>query len=878
MAQSATIGRGSLRSTRFAPTKFRPPAPPAMLITRPALHERLTEGADQRLTVVVGSAGAGKSVLLADWAAARPPSATSWLSCDRADADPVRFWAAFIEAPRAIKPGFGADAADLLAMDRTMSADIGASLANDAAELPAGSAIIVDDFHFAAAAAVPHMTDLVEHWPSETVQLVLASRYDPPLRQHRLRMSGQLTEIRDRDLYFSVHESRDLLAKFGVQMSDADLALLHQRSEGWPAVLQMAALSLRGTTDPARLARAIEVRGAAIADYFISEVLEQQAPEVAQFMLDTSILVGVLTADACAAVTGRQDAAALLHGIDAAHLFLVALDDERTSFRYHRLVRTVLRAELRARDRAREQALQLRAAEWFEATGDTRRAAHYYLAAQQADRAPALLQDRVVSDFLHAPTMPAPPVLSVADPSPLVETPERLLGLAADLLLSGDTARGGEYLDLLEHAGKIPPESALAARFAAFQSFRHGVSGQLEKSVQMALAARAIQERAQLTDEWNAVAPLVLVRVYNCLDDFAAAEREAAAALAAPDAADSVKVVMVPGARALAWLEVGQLAEAADAAAAADAGAQRLGISQHFFAVDHLRALSGLALERRDLDTAERLTEQVLLITEQRRPVFEFLALLDRARIWAARGQVRDALTTVEAARKVVTGASAVLQARADEQEALLRLSLGDLRSPAELTSRLPATRRSLLLARVALAAGDHRAAREDLQAAPLSGLTLRQALVRQLLLAAAAIERDDPAAAGLLGGALHTARSHGFLNTVVTTAPQVTSYLVEHAVQLRADPFIERLVAAALEVRATQPASAADSRALTEPLTAAEQRILNLLPTSTYLQIADTLYISRNTVKTHLRSIYQKLGVASRSEALERAVDLRLL
>jgi LuxR family maltose regulon positive regulatory protein len=132
--------------------------------------------------------------------------------------------------------------------------------------------------------------------------------------------------------------------------------------------------------------------------------------------------------------------------------------------------------------------------------------------------------------------------------------------------------------------------------------------------------------------------------------------------------------------------------------------------------------------------------------------------------------------------------------------------------------------------------------------------------------------------ASGLLGSALHTARSQGFLNTVITTTPQVTGYLVEHAARLRSDPFVGRLVTAALEVRAAQPGTAPSSRVLTEPLTAAEQRILTLLPTSTYLQIADTLYVSRNTVKTHLRSIYSKLGVASRSEALERAVDLRLL
>jgi LuxR family maltose regulon positive regulatory protein len=690
-------------------------------------------------------------------------------------------------------------------------------------------------------------------------------------------MSGDLCEIRDRELYFSLAESRDLLAKLGARLPDSDLSVLHQRTEGWVAALQMAALSLRGTGDPAQVARALDVGNRPIAEYFVSEVLDQQPPEVARFMLDICVL-GTLTADACAAVTGREDAAAMLGGLDAAHLFLVALDDDRTGFRYHHLVRQVLRAELRARAPGRERALQLRAAEWFESRGETRRAAHHFLTAQQADRALAVLQDGVVLDYLRQPVPPTPPELSAIDPALLVDAPGRLLALAADLVFGGDTARSGQYLDLLEHARKIPAGSVLAGRFAVIRCYHHGVTGQLDKAVQAARAARAIQDATQVTDGWNAAIPAILIRVYNCLEDFAATEREAAAALAAPAVTEPVRLVMVPGALALAWFESGHLDKAAAAAEAAHAEARRLGFGQHFFAVDHLRVLSGLALERRDLDGAERLAERALSITEQRRPVFEFLALLDRARIWAARGMTRDALATVAAARQILAGTGTALLSRADELEARIRLSLGDLRSAAELAGGLPAARGDLLRASIALAAGDHRTAREHLRSPSLDGATPRQALVREILLAATAIERGDPAATGMLGGVVHAARQQGFLNTIVSTAPQVTSYLIEHAPELRSDPFLERLTAAALEERAAQPATAQHGRPFAEPLTAAEHRILELLPTSTYLQMAATLYVSRNTVKTHLRSIYQKLGVTSRAEAIQRAIDLRLL
>ena len=869
--------RSASPGARFAVTKFRPAPLPATLVTRSALHDRLTTGAGQRLTLVAGSAGAGKSVLLSSWAAARPAGLTLWLSCDAADADPVRFWAGFIEAARVEEPWFGADAADLLAMDGVVSADVTASIANDAAMLPPGSVIVVDDFHYAAGSAARDMIALVERWPAETVQLVLSARVDPPLRLNRLRMAGELCELRDRDLCFSEAESGELLANFGVQVAAVDLALLHRRTEGWAAAVQMAALSLRGTRDPGRAARALGVRSHAIAEYFSDEVLEQQPAEVARFMLDTCVL-GELTADACAAVSGRRDAAALLHGLDAANLFLVALDEERISFRYHHLVNQILRARSRARDPARERAVQVRAGEWFESTGDVRRAARHFLAAKQVDRALALLQDRVFTSFQRDPALPPPPDLSMIDPSLLLDAPGRLLGLATDLLLSGDPVRGGEYLDLLERAQPpIPPDSGLAARRAGARALRCMLTGQAAEAQAEALVARAITERTQLKDEWNAAVPMILQNVYTWLEDYEAVEREAAAALAVPELTEPVRQVLVPGARALAWLEAGHLAPAADAAAAAQTEAVRLGFSQHFFAVNCLRALAGLALERRELDAAEHLTEQALSISEQRWPAFQFLALLDRAGIWAARGQVRDALASIETARVILAETGSALLARADELEGRLRLSLGDLRTSAELAGRLPAARRALLLAQIALAAGNHHAAQQNLQSPP-EGLTPRHALVRQLLLAAAAIGRGDPMTAGILAGALRTARLGGFCNTVVTTTSQVTSYLVEHSVPAHSDPFTGQLIGAALEVRAAQPEADRSRRLTAEPLTAAELRVLTLLPTSTYPQIAAALYIARSTVKTHLQSVYHKLGVVSRSEAIERAIDLRLL
>jgi LuxR family maltose regulon positive regulatory protein len=444
------------------------------------------------------------------------------------------------------------------------------------------------------------------------------------------------------------------------------------------------------------------------------------------------------------------------------------------------------------------------------------------------------------------------------------------------MLLSGDAIRGARCLDMLEREGPtMPSQSRLRGRFMALQALRHALIGDADRAVSASLAARSIQERTQEVDEWNVAVPLILLRAYTWLEDFEAVEREAASALAATHVSEPVKLVAVPGARASAWFESGRLNLAGDWARAAEAKAQRLGFQRHFFALDYLRTLAGLALERRDLDAADDLTEQAMTIAEHRRPAVEFLVLVDRAQVAFARGHLRQALATVDAARRVLAEAKSVLLARADDLEATIRQSAGDLRMAADLAARLPRASRQLMLAKIALATGAHDSAAEHLRSLSLADLTPRRALVHQILVAATAIECADPTALGVVGGVVTTARAEGYLNTVITTAPQVTSYLVEHLSQMQPDPYIRRLSEAAMAVREQ---GAGKSGGLIDPLTDAELQVLRLLPTSSYQQIAATLYVSRNTVKTHLRAIYRKLGVASRSDAIARALERGLI
>ena len=250
------------------------------MVRRARLFDQLDHGEAARLTLVVGSPGSGKSALVADWLAFRSDRSVAWLSCDLADADPVRFVAAVIEALRRAAPQpdtFGADARQLLDLDGQVSADVIAALVDDLERPEGDGVLVIDDFHLTGKGGSDALALLVEYCPT-ALQIVVASRVDPALRLHRMRANDELVELRDQDLSFTPEEAERFLSGFGVRLSEPDAVLILRRSEGWVAGLQMAALSIQRSPDPIGAAARVELHRRTVAGYFLDEVVYRQPP------------------------------------------------------------------------------------------------------------------------------------------------------------------------------------------------------------------------------------------------------------------------------------------------------------------------------------------------------------------------------------------------------------------------------------------------------------------------------------------------------------------------------------------------------------------------------------------------------------------------
>ena len=333
-------------STPLLQTKLYIPHSQPNLISRPRLIKHLEDGLSRKLTLVSSPAGFGKTTLLSEWIHKCGRSA-AWISLDQGDNDPSRFLKYFITALQKNEAEIGEGILSALQSSQHPKTDILLTgLLNDITEMTQPFIIVLDDYHVITEPTIQEMLSFILENQPPQIHLVISSRADPPWPLARLRVRGELAEIRTRDLRFTTDEAATFLNNvMGLKLSPQEVALLEGLTEGWIAGLQMAALSMRGRKDVSGFIESFSGSHRFILDYLVEEVLDQQSHTIQEFLLKTSILES-LNGPLCDAVTDREDSQMTLTQLEQANLFLVPLDNERRWHRYHHLFADLLRIHL----------------------------------------------------------------------------------------------------------------------------------------------------------------------------------------------------------------------------------------------------------------------------------------------------------------------------------------------------------------------------------------------------------------------------------------------------------------------------------------------------------------------------------------------------
>src|SRR5262250_2637681 len=446
-------------------TKLHLPRPRPGFVPRPRLVSRLDEGLDRELVLVCAPAGYGKTVALADWAR-RSGRPVAWLSLDAGDNDPVRFWRYVVAAVGPARPGVAARLLPLFGPPPPSSFDGPVTaLINELAAQPGdGEAVLIlDDYHLIDAEPVHESLSVLLEHPPPGLQVVLASRSDPPLPLGRLRARGQLAELRAAVLRFTADEAAALLQQAaegaGRALSGADVAALTARTEGWAAGLQLAGLSLRGQADAAGFVAAFSGSHRFVLDYLTGEVLERQNPQVREFLLETSVLER-LSGGLCDAVTGRGDSQAMLEQVERAGLFLVPLDEVRGWWRYHHLFADLLRTRLQQERPGRAEALHRAAAAWCEEHDLADDAVHHAVAVSDAVWAARLIERHFDAYFLRGEIATIQRWLSALPAGLAASRPRLCMAQAWKALIATDFETAEVALDAADRALTYAAEEA----------------------------------------------------------------------------------------------------------------------------------------------------------------------------------------------------------------------------------------------------------------------------------------------------------------------------------------------------------------------------------------------------------------------------------
>ena len=869
------------------------------IVSRPRLYERLAGSA--RVTVVSAPAGSGKTVLLRSWIGhAGLTGCAAWVPVGRGEGDSPAFWLSVLDALRRTEVG-SALVQPLSAAPSLDGWGIVERLLADLAPLAERLWLVVDDVHELDSAALGQLELLIMRAPP-TLRFALAARHDVQLSLHRLRLEGELAEVRGPDLRFTVAEAEELFADAGVQLSSLDR--LVERTEGWAAGLRLAALSLAGHPEPARFAEEFSGSERTVSEYLLAEVLERQPEAVRRLLLRTSILDSVNgeLADVLTGATGGERA---LQDLEAADAFVVALDAGRSWFRYHRLFSDLLQLELRRSELDEVTGLHRRAAAWLARHGDTVPAIRHAQAVQDWELAARWLADHWPSLNLAGQNATVHQLLAGFPPEMRRADAELAVLSALDELTQGSLEEAERYLALAESA------------IAAVPDFR--------------------QEQAQL--------PLGIARLLDARQraNLPAVVEEARRLQATADASDATKPGLGEDMRALALLYLGSAewwaAEIDEAERHLDAGvALARRIRRPYLEFSGLAYQAGIELFRPGVGAMEKGRQSVELAELHgwaEEPPVGF-ASLQVGTVLVHQGQLEAAESWIERAERVLRADAEpavgmavrfmrglLERARGRDADALAAFEAGDrLGGRLAVPSLLVLPIRSLLVQTLVCLGQIERAERvldelddlgrkDAIVSTSVAALRLAQDNPQEAIAALTpvldgsvpppwpgqpvaalaevnfwgnvflweAISRhalgDSQASARALERALDLAESNGvllhFLLCPVQSLLEVYARNSAHA-SLVAD-IRDLLAGRKLAPQAARP------EPLLEPLSDSEIRVLRYLPTNlTGPEIARELYVSANTVRTHLRHLYEKLGTHTRADTVARGRDLGLL
>jgi LuxR family maltose regulon positive regulatory protein len=867
-----------------------PPLRPS-LVPRPRLVERLNAGLDRRLVLVSAPAGFGKTTLLSEWVtSAGEPIA--WLSLDDEDNDPTRFFTYLLAAFQQMHPAVGEMAQLMLQAPQPPPPQaLLTSIINDLAALPSSCVLVLDDYHLIQTMPIhQQLTFLLEHLPPQA-HLVLATREDPPLPLARLRARHQIVDVRQSDLTFTEEETADFLRRvMGLDLSPADIATLNRRTEGWIAGLQLAALSMRNSDDLQGFVASFAGSHRYILDYLVEEVFRQQSLDLQGFLLQTSILER-LTAPLCNAVTGRDDARQVLAGLDQANLFVVRLDESRQWYRYHRLFRDLLRTQ---RENLELAPLHRKAARWYAQHEYLDDAMHHALAAQDWDQAERLLWPAAGQAIASGRLATAGRWFD-AMPAERIRKSSRLATLQGWVLLpSGQTDAAETWASLAEDLLPAGAEPMSRALVVCLQLNIAHIRYQMPRVTELAhQALELLEEGDPYGLRATALANLASAQV--SMGDLPAAT-QTYREMARLGQEDGHLLTVFTAWSSLAWLLHLQLEPRKALMLCHQALEQAVGPHGELLPLaGRTLALLGLiAYERNELPAAREHLVKGLELAQQAGPASGVMqAAFTLAWIQALSGDREVALATASRTRQAASQLNLpVVDAFVAACEADLFLRLGNVDTAARWAETAGLSpddpvgyeREGEYVTFARLLLAQNRTAEAQQLLGSLEQFARGRGLGRSLLtvcILRAQAERalgHGAEALASLEQAILLAAPAGYLRAFLDEGPVILDLLlrVRHA----APAFVDRvMVAHAEQQKKLATPGVIPPSPLIEPLSEREAEVLELLVQGlSNREIAERLFITVGTVKTHVHNILGKLGVRRRTEAAARARELGLV